>query len=164
MKYYKTADIFLIKYNPETKVYKLMNTIEKIDTRISLDGFKLLNPKEIKRDEFSRLMKIFFKSVKHKWTFEHSHFKKLDNFEEKGYNLSANYTLGKDIPYHTIEGKEYFGNLILVYHWGKVYYHTISYNGYPQGQLICPKTFSLVRWARLKNCSPIFNIDTKKIC
>lgn len=108
-------------------------------------------------------MNIFFKNVKHEWTFNGVNYKKIDNFEALGYSLSDNYSLGKDVPFHIIEDKKYFGNLILVYHWGKVYYHTISYNGYAQGQLICPRTFELVRWAQLKHCSPIFNTITKKI-
>lgn len=162
MKFYK-ADDKLIQFNPETKVYKLRNTITTDDKRIAEDDFKSLNAKEIKRNEFSRLMNLYFKNIKHEWVYEHSHFKKIDNFEDNNHSFSSNYNLGKDVPYHKIEGKEYYGNLVLVYHWGRVYYHTISYGGYPQGQLICPKTHSIVRWARLKNCSPIMNINTKKI-
>lgn len=58
---------------------------------------------------------------------------------------------------------EFLGKYVIVYHWGKVYYHTISYNGYDSGQLICPKTLSMVRWAKLKNCSPIMDITSNKI-
>ena len=91
-------------------------------------------------------------------------FRKMDNFEDDGYSMSANYVLGKDVPYHIIPGMEWIGNVILVYHWCNVYYHTISYNGYSQGRLIHPTTNQDVRWAKLKHCSPIFNTVNKKIC
>jgi hypothetical protein len=163
-KYYKSGDNKLIQFNLETKIYKLRNNIEKIDTRISQEDFNNLNTIEIKRDKFSQLMNEYFRDLpKHQWQFDYNNFKKLPNFEAKNSSISDNYILGKDIPYHKIEGKEYLGNLILVYHWGRVYYHTISYSGYPQGQLINPKTLEIVRWAKLKNCAPIFNIERKKI-
>lgn len=164
MKYYKTTEGQLIQYNPETKVYKVRNNIERVDTRIAAEDFEKLTKTEVKRNEFSRLMNVFFKDVKHHWEFGGTKFRKMPNFESNGYRLSTNYDLGKDVPYHKIESMPYMGNVILVYHWGRIYYHSISYNGYAQGQLINPKTFELVRWAQLKHCAPVFNIDTKKVC
>jgi len=161
MRYYKAGED-LIQYNPETNVYKKRNNIQLIDTRISKEVFDSLTKNQIGHQEFCRLMNIYFKDIKHEWKHDHSYFRKLDNFETDGYSLSSNYVLGRDVPYHTIEGKPYFGRVIMVYHWGHVYYHTISYNGYAQGQLINPKTLELVSWARLKNCAPIFNEGTKK--
>ena len=161
MKYYKN-DERLIQFNPETGIYKVRNTISKNveDKVLPLEVFNLLDKTQIKKDEFCRLMNIYFKNIKHSWEYDHSFFRKLDNFEESGSNLSSNYNLGKDVPYHEI-GR--YDKYILVYHWGRVYYHTISYNGYKQGQLIDPKTMQIVRWAQLKNCAPIFNEGTKKI-
>ena len=107
-------------------------------------------------------MNVFFKDVKHHWEFGGTKFRKMPNFESNGYRLSTNYDLGKDVPYHKIESMPYMGNVILVYHWGRIYYHSISYNGYAQGQLINPKTFELVRWAQLKHCAPVFNKKKKR--
>lgn len=157
MKYYITDDNKLIHFNPETKVYKVMNTISRDDKRISPENLSL---HEIDKNKFSRLMNEFFKSVKHQWVYKSVRFRKLDNFDTNGYLLSKNYVLGKDVPYHDSS----FGKVILVYHWGKVYYHTVSYNGYKQGQLIDINTNKIVRWAQLKHCAPIFNEDTKTIC
>lgn len=164
MRYYKTEDgeLKLIQFNPETKVYKQRNLIEKIDSRISQEN--LPSMKEIKKNEFSRLMNVFFKSVKHSWVHNGCKFRNLDNFESDGTFLSTNYLLGKDIPYHEIPEMKWLGSVILVYHWGKIYYCTVSYNGYKQGQLIDPYTKELVRWVQLKHCSPIFNEETKTIC
>ncbi len=67
------------------------------------------------------------------------------------------------MPYHNLKEVPYNKNLVLVYHQGKVYYHTISYNGDRSGQLICPYTFEYVKWCRLKTCAPIFDIEAKKI-
>lgn len=160
MQYFKTENK-LIQYNPETKVYKQMNNIKKIDTRISHNDFLLLNAIQIKKQEYCRLMNIFFKNIKHEWKFEHSYFRKLDNFESDNQELSKNYIIGVDVPLHSV-GKH--NHLILVYHWGRVYYHTISYGGYTQGQLIDIKTGNIVSWCKLKHCSPIFNIGIKEIC
>jgi hypothetical protein len=163
MKYYKTEGQ-LIQYNPETKVYKVRNNIERVDTRIATEDFEKLTKTEVKRNEFSRLMNVFFKDIKHHWVYDNTKFRKLPNFEASGSSLSSNYVLGKDVPYHKIEIMPYVGNVVLVYHWGRIYYHTISYGGYAQGQLINPKTLEFVQWAQLKHCAPVFNIDTKKIC
>ncbi len=160
MKFYQTPDNKLIQFNPETGVYKLRNTIEREDTRITQEDFAKMSANLIKRDKFSQLMNEYYKNVKHHWVYEFTKFRKMPNFESNEDNL----VLGKDIPLHKIPGMEFLGDVVLVYHWGKVYYHTISYNGYKSGQLIDPRTFSLVRWAQLKHCAPIFNIDSKKIC
>ena len=87
--------------------------------------------------------------------------------------LSDNYKLGKEIPYHDLNknGGDYYyyyyylKNMVLVYHWGRIYYHTVSYNGYVQGQLVTTDDkHNFVRWARLRNCAPIFCVDDKRVC
>ena len=160
MKYFKSECGKLIQYNHETGVYKIRNAIKHIDTRLTEEEVLNLNCVVVKKQEFSRLMNVFYKNVKHKWKFDYSTYRKLDNFEDENSCLSSNYILGgkkgnhNSVPYH----------VVLVYHWGNVYYHTVSYNGYEQGQLICMKTFKLVRWAKLKHCAPIMNTNTNRIC
>jgi hypothetical protein len=162
MKYYQIEDK-LYQLNPETKVVRLRNTTEKVDL-IQYDEFVKWEKREIKKQDFSRLMNEYFRDVKHHWEYDGKKFRKMDNFEKKGYSLSANYELGKQVPYHKLEKKDWLGNLILVYHWGRIYYHTISYNGEGVGQLVCPRTYNLLRWCRLKHCSPVFCITDKRIC
>lgn len=164
MKYFKTKEGRLIQFNSETNTYKFRDHISHDDPRISIDEFNNMNCQQIKKDVFSRLMNEYFRDVKHSWIYQGTKFRKIDNFEKSKFSVSSNYIIGKDIPLHELEDKKYFGKLVLVYHWGRIYYHTISYGGYPQGQLINPSTFELVRWAQLKHCSPIFNETTKKIC
>ena len=167
MKYYITDSGLLIRENPETKIIKVFNRTNKINVDnyiITPEDFINTNKKQIKSSKWNELMNIWFRDVKHEWKHEHSYYRKLDNFEQDGNYFSKNYILGKDIPFHTNPSKTYWGNFILVYHQGKVYYHTISYNGYPQGQLLDINTFQSVKWTRLKNCAPIFNENTKKIC
>jgi hypothetical protein len=161
MNYFKTEE-YLIQYNPETKVYKIRNTIKREDTRLTKEEFTALNPVKIKKDKFCELMNIYFKNVKHSWEYQGVHFRKLDNFEDNGWNMCVNYEFHK-IPRHSIGGKGWGDNLIMVYHWGKVYYFTFSYNGENRGQLIDPYTHNLVQWASPKHCAPIFNEDTKQI-
>lgn len=168
MKYYVTEDNNLYQYNPETKVYKLRNSIERVDKRISEEDFNKLETSRVKDDEFFRLLNVYFKDVKHTWRFDGKKFRKLPNFEENNYSLSDNYVLGKDVPYHDLnkEGQNYYylQNMVLVYHWGRLYYHTVSYNGYKQGQLVTmDEKHDFVRWARLKHCSPVFCVDDKRI-
>lgn len=165
MKFYISNDL-LIRENTDTKIIRVCNRTNKINTDnhiISPDDFSKMEKKQLKKDKWSELMNNWFRDVKHEWIFNHSHFRKLDNFEQDNWRISANYDLGKDVPYHKTE-KSYLGSVILVYHWGKVYYHTVSYNGYPQGNLIDINTFEIVKWTKLKNCAPIYNIGTKKIC
>ena len=164
--YYKSECGKLIQYNRDTDTYSIRNDIKKVDKRLSFNEFMLFNVKIINTQEFSRLMNIYFNSIKETWIFEGSEYQSLDNFEFKDGNLSANYILGKEIPYHHIIQSEYFGykaEMILVYHWGKAYYHDISYNGEDTGRLYDIKTFKSVQWCKLKHCSPIFNKSSKKI-
>jgi len=141
--------------------------ISSLQTKVDLieyDEFVKWEKRELKKQDFSRLMNEYFRDVKHHWEYSGKKFRKMENFEQKGNSLSSNYQLGKQVPYHKLEKKEWLGNLILVYHWGRIYYHTISYGGEGVGQLVCPKTFNLLRWCRLKHCSPVFCITDKRIC
>lgn len=158
MLYYHTACGLLIQYNKETDVYKRRNRIDADDPRISNELFDTYDKTLIKRQEFSRLMNIWYANVDHRWKHDHSWFRKLPNFE----STDCSYTLGKSVPMHIFEN-QYPPKLILVYHWGKVYYHTISYNGEDVGLLICPYTMNAVRWAKLKHCAPIFDEGKNKI-
>ena len=159
MNYFK-ADNKLIQYNPDTKIYKIRNIIDGSGV-ISAEEFKSLNSQKITKQNFCHEMNVYFKNVDHEWEFQGNEYRKLDNFESNNMLFSANYKIGKDIPYHEIG--LFKNTVILVYHWGKVYYHTISYNGYKQGQLICPYTNKILQWARLKHCAPVYNITRKKI-
>lgn len=160
--FYKSECGKLIQYNKDTETYCVKNSIKNEDKRISIDVFNSLITKRIKRQEYCRLMNIYFKDIKHIWTFNGVDYQSIDNFEYKNYNLSANYKLGIEVPYHEV-GNTYKRKMILVYHWGRVYYHDISYNGYKQGQLYDINTLKTVQWCQLKNCSPVFNKQTKKI-
>lgn len=150
----------LVQHNEATNVYKKRNNIEHIDTRLTVEFFKDNVDRQIKRTEFSRLMNIFFKNVKHTWRFENTDYEKAENFESSDFSLSVNHDLTK-MPKHG-DGSEW-DKKILVYHWGRVYYHTISYNGYKSGQLMDIKTGQYVRWAQLKHCAPVRNVNTKKL-
>lgn len=165
--HYKSKCGKLIDFNKDTNTYILRNTISKKDKRIPLDDFNSLEVIKIGHDEYCRLMNIYFNSIKDSWTYDGTEYQSLDNFEKKNYNFSSNYKLGTDVPYHNLNkdgnGYYYLKNLILVYHWGKVYYHTISYNGEDRGNLIDTKTLNAVQWCQLKNCSPVFNKKTKTI-
>lgn len=164
-KYYKSECGMLIYHNTDTEIYVHKNNISKDDKRMSKEQFDMLSVKEIRNQEYCRLMNIFYKDIHEEWCFENSNYISKDNFISNDFRLSANYNIGTQIPFHDVnnpgETYYYMKNLILVYHWGKVYYHTISYNGYKQGQLIDPVTHEFVRWSQLKHCAPIYN---KTIC
>jgi len=164
---YKSECGKLIDFNTETNTYVVRNSISKKDKRISVDEFNLLNTTKIKHEEYCRLMNIYFKDIKDKWDYQWCEYRSLDNFEQKDGHFSLNYEIGKDVPFHDLnkpgENYYYLKNMILVYHWGKIYYHTISYGGYDQGQLIDSKTLKFVQWCKLKHCAPILNRQTGKI-
>ncbi len=149
----------LINFNPETGTYRVLN--RKENQMLTKEDFALLKTKKLNVSKFSELVNIYFKNVKHEWIYQGEKFKKMPNFEANDYSFSTNYKIGVDVPFH--EGVASYEKVILVYHWGKVYYHTISYNGYKQGQLIDSIKKDYVRWAQLKHCAPIFNITQNKI-
>jgi hypothetical protein len=61
MKYFKSECGKLIQFNPETKVYKKRNNIEKIDTRISEENFLTLTTKQIKMNVTIIIVLLFVK-------------------------------------------------------------------------------------------------------
>ena len=91
IKYYKSKHI-LIQHNTKTNIIRLRNTINN-NKILFKDEFDLLEKEQIKKDEFSRLMNIYFKSIKHSWDYHNEKFKKLPNFESNGYKLITNYDL-----------------------------------------------------------------------
>lgn len=153
MIFYKTECGKLIRYNPETKIYLQVNIVEKIDRRISSEDFLKLKYVKLKKTKFYEYLNIYFKDVQHEWEHDGKIYRKLPNFSE-------NFKIG-DVPVHS--DFKYNNRLIFVYHHGKVYYHTISYNGYEQGQLVDIKTGKYLSWAQLKHCAPILCVTTNKI-
>lgn len=151
MKYYKTDCGKLIKFNEQTSKYRVTSSPREF---ILQEDFILLNTKEIKLNEFSRLMNEHYSIVKDNWIYNGIKYQNLDTFG------SSKYFIGVDVPFHTIPHNNH---VVLVYHWGKVYYHTVSYNGDRNGQLFDIQTGQYVRWANIKNCSPILNMDTQQI-
>lgn len=158
MKYYKTEDK-LIQFNPSTNVYRLRNTIAKGNKCISEEEFDLLDVVRIKKNKFCELMNIFFRDIKHEWQYDHSYFKKLDNFDRNGNSYGFSWA---EVPNHKIDGY-HFTNLKLVYHWGRVYYMIYGGGYAPKGQLVDTNKLQIVQWIDIKNVAPIFNIGTKKI-
>ena len=158
MKYFKTEDK-LIQLNLSTNVYRVKNSIEKVNKTITKDEFELLNAIQINKQRFHELMNDFFRNIKHEWEHEHSFFKKLDNFDKYGNSSSMSWA---DIPSHKLEG--YLNTeLKIVYHWGRVYYIVYFENYSPQAQLIDIYKLQKVRWVCIKNVAPIMNISKNKI-
>lgn len=163
---YKSECGKIIVHYVESGYYVQKNTTET-NKVISKEDFDKLVVSKVKKNNYYRMMNEYFKNIHDEWTYNGHDFVSKDNFKFENGNYSANYTLGKDIPFHNLnkpgEDFYYLKNLIAVYHQGKVYYHTISYNGYDQGQLIDPKTHKFVGWCKLKHCAPIFDKTLKKI-
>lgn len=166
--YYEAGDL-LIQHNRETGVYWIRNSVKLEDKRISKELFdSLADVERVKKQRFFELLNAYFKTVKHYWTYEGENYRKLDNFEivddsgikSYGHFKCTNYDIVK-LMHHT--NKAHCGdNLILVYHWGHVYYMHYSYGGTKQSQLFDIKTGRQVKWTNAKNCAPIFN-ETKKV-
>jgi len=158
MKYYKAEDK-LIQFNPSTNVYRLRNTIATGNKCLTKEEFDSLNVTEIKKTKFCELMNIFFRDIKHEWTYENKRFRKLDNFDKNAKSWDINWW---DIPKHKVDGY-IFTDLKLVYHWGRVYYIIFSGNYAPKGQLVDIKKLKIVQWVDIKNVSPVFDIEAKKV-
>lgn len=149
MKFYKDQAGDLFSFNNDVLIKK--NVIVKQPV-IPVTKELLPTLHEIKRDEFSRLMNVWFKATTHEWEYNGEKFKKLPNIESNSRYFCTNYQDVDFGPYPTP-----------VYHWGRIYLFTWSYNGYPQGQLIDIRTGKYVRWAKSKHCAPIFNVTRNKI-
>ncbi len=158
MKYYKTDEL-LIQLNPDTGIYRVKNTVAKGNKTITKEEFELLGAIQIKKEKFCELMNNFFRHIKHEWEFEHSSYKKLDNFDKNGKSSGFSYW---DLPEHS-QGRDYLDTLRLVYHWGRVYYFLYGGNYCPRGQLLDIKTLKLLQWAHIKNVAPLFNTDIKSL-
>jgi hypothetical protein len=151
-KFYKDSNGLLYSKSLETKVVRLRTTTDKAKVIQHVDFLEAkLDLTEIKREEFSRLMNIYFKDIHEEWEYNGEHFRSLDNFTGEGSSLISNYDF-KSLPKHDCG---VYGTCLLVYHCGRLYYFTLSYNGYKSGQLLDMKRQTAVRWAQAKHCAPI---------
>lgn len=159
MRYYQAGD-HLIQMNPENpeKTYRIKNTTERGQV-LSEEDFINSKPKELNKQKFSQLMNQYFVTVKHEWKHDHSMYRKLPNFETGEFGECTNYDMVK-IPKHNVGIHK---DVILVYHWGNIYYLRWSYCGYINGYLIDIRTHNMVRWTKPKHCAPVFKIDAKVI-
>ena len=83
MRYYESNGL-LLKENPETKIIRVCNKTNKINTEKSIitpDEFSVMDKKQIKQSTFGQLMNKWFHDIKHEWVYENNTYKKLDNFE-----------------------------------------------------------------------------------
>jgi hypothetical protein len=154
MKYFQTTCGLLVKYFDLKDFYVITNNVKLKDKRISSEDFNKLQKIQIKNQKFSKLMNDYYRTVKESWSYQHKNYRNLANFDP---------TVDYNMPRHNIDTLPYKDKLIMVYHWGKVYFYLSNHNSNGRGQLICPKTLKIVRWVRLQNCAPIFDEDLKKI-
>lgn len=155
MKYFESEDGRLVQFFDDQKIYRIKNTIDR-NNDLTEEEFNSLKVQQVKKARFNALLNNYFRRIKHSWTFEGTKYRKIDNFEVDSNGDPTNYKLTDFQP------NEY--GHILVYHRGQVFRFNWSYNGYEQGQLFNSRTGVFVKWTRPKNCSPVFNEDTKSIC
>jgi hypothetical protein len=156
MVYYK-AGTNLIKFDTISETYVIKNTIDTFcKSIISKDEFLLLNPVKIKKSLFYKLLNNYFKDIKHWWKYEHQYFRKLENFDKNGN--SSRFKI-HEVPSHSINN---YNDLKIVYHCGKIYYmHCNQY--FPKIKLFDFNTLRCIKWTNIKNVTPIFNENIKKI-
>jgi len=154
--YYKTDLGIIVKFN---NTYRLKSTYE-LKKEISKEDFDNSNPIKLKKNKYLEELNIWFKNNKHEWKFEHSYFKKLDNFEIDKHGTLLNYKWS-DFPKHKL--KSYGYGTIVLFH-SRLYYAFFDGNAYPQ-MLLCDfltKEFT-GKYTNIRNLSPVFNIGTKQI-
>jgi len=158
--YFKT-DLGIVVKNE--KGYKLKSTYEH-NAFLSENDFSNSNPIKIKKQIYLESLNKWFKESKHKWKHNGTNFRRLDNFEMKGYYSNiTNYDIQK-IPKHNIGDISFKTSCIIVLYQNTIYYTFFCSNYYPQMQLIDFKTKQLVgKWTHIKNLCPIFNVDKKEI-
>lgn len=124
---------------------------------ISLDDFNALDKNKIKSHKANEILNNYYKNINDTWLYNNGKYKKMPNFEKIDGKINGNYP---SLPFHDIH---VYGKCYLVWHRGKVYYHSISYNGCDNGHLIDTKTMNSVKWCSLKNCAPIKNLQTGEL-
>lgn len=156
-KYYKTVDDkILVRKSLHKDEYYHTNLLKPII--INPNDFTLI---EIKNQEYSRLMNIYFKDIKDEWDYKpfpnHSKqtFRKLPNFK----SVDEVY-VKKSIIWHETNNHN---QAIIVYHWGKIYYLIPMYGGFDKGYLLDINTQKFVRWTKAIHCAPILNVSLNKL-
>lgn len=161
MLYYQSECGKLIRHNNETNIIQHVNVVGK---RQYLDKNQLNELKTIrlKKNIYFELLNIFYSDVYETWQFEGTSYRNFKQFQIENGAVS-NYKIGEQIPWHNfISDKGYEASAIIVYHQGRVCYHTVMYQGEFTGKLFDIKTKTFMRWANLKHCSPVNNISTGK--
>ena len=154
--FYKTDLGIIIK---DSDSIRLKSSYER--RKISEDEFNNSNPIKINQQKYLEELNKWFKNTKYSWEYKGTKFKKLDNFEIDNSGKITNYNFNLDIPQHNFES---LGKYFIVLHQGRLYYTFIYNNYYPQMQLISFHNKQLTnKWTNIKNLSPVFNCDTKKI-
>lgn len=152
--YYKTDTDDLIVYNSETNLYSLKSTTEKSEMNESF--FNSLNVTKISKIKFRELLNKYFKNINHEWKFEHTWFRKLDNFDDKSYDFQDRL---KDIPIH-YENEIYPYSLL--YYQGRVVKVLTFYNGTNRCMLYNIHNGKFRGWTSINNLSPILNLGTNE--
>lgn len=151
MHYYQAKNK-LIQYSPIHNTYRIMNTLDK-NNLLSKEEFNSLEPKQLDKDLFYKLMNQYYRDIKLEWEFEGERFRKLDNFDKKGNSSGINV---KDLPHHTVE---IYKNAKLVFYRGLVYY---LLHEYPRCILYFTNGKGCIRTS-ITNIAPIFNVTKKEI-
>lgn len=164
IRYYITECDKLIKLYCDHMTYVYMNTISTSDKRLTKSQFDSFRTKQLKKCDYNKLMNEFFKTVEHEWTHNGDRYRKLENFVQTE-TVCDNYALGNQIHYHSIciANSNYKQDCIVVYYRGRIFYHTLMYQGDYRGQLIDMLTLKRVGWTSLKNCAPIVKLSNNKI-
>ncbi len=101
------------------------------------------------RNEYNRLKNELFLGVRESWNFEDSKYRNLNNFETEKEFLS--------LPEH----KNTFGAKYRhVYYQGNIYMAYLHHSG---KLCLMNKNNSSVIWTAIKNASPVFDINNKKV-
>lgn len=99
IKFFKTKCGKILQMNAQTKIYKILNTVEHIGKKISEKEFLDLNPIGINKTEYENLMDDYFSKVEHQWSYKSSDYKRGDVVRHDEYCDKGFY-----------------------YHWGQVYF------------------------------------------
>lgn len=117
--------------------------------------------KEIKNQEYSRLMNSYFRNLKDEWEYKplgtsgkYQTFMKLPNFES-----CADIYRRNNLVWHDIGS---YNKALIVYHWGKIYYFLPMYGGIERGRLLDLTTKEQLRWTQARNVAPIFNLTSNR--
>lgn len=161
MNYYESGKL-LLSHNLDTQVVRVRNIIGAKKLIFTMEEFDKMPKTLLKKERFNELLNNHFRNSREDWEKDGVKFRSMENFDTDKLGNLTNYTFSK-LPKYYIDTKDYYAEVTLVYHQGRVYYMEWGTPGSERCRLIDAINYTLLKWVRPRNCSPVMNLTKRCI-